>query len=123
MNYDPLHSTHPASQDWPSSYWSSTVSQPKPLDSITGTQSADVVIIGAGYTGMLTAHYLASQFDVDCIVLEANQVGFGASGRNAGFVLKGSGRLGYEQMAKRWGLTLPKVYSMNLLRRSNVSMI
>ncbi|WP_037471766.1 NAD(P)/FAD-dependent oxidoreductase [Shewanella waksmanii] len=108
MNYDPLHSTHPANQDWPSSYWSSTVSQPKPLDSITGTQSADVVVIGAGYTGMLTAHYLASQFDVDCIVLEANQVGFGASGRNAGFVLKGSGRLGYGQMAKRWGIDVAK---------------
>lgn len=49
--------------------------------------SADVVIVGGGYTGLWTAHYLL-QADpaLDVVVLEAEHVGFGASGRNGGWV-------------------------------------
>ncbi|MDA3830857.1 FAD-dependent oxidoreductase [Paucibacter sp. O1-1] len=75
---------------------------------MSGRQHTDVAIIGGGYTGLLTAYYLASEFNIDCHVLEANQVGFGASARNAGFVLKGSGRLGYAAMTKRWDLATTK---------------
>ncbi len=106
--YDPLINDFPSNQAWPNSYWASTVVQPQSHEPLAGTIKADVAIIGAGYTGMLTAYYLASQFNIDCVVLEANQVGFGASGRNAGFVLKGSGRVGYGQMAKKWGLEVTK---------------
>lgn len=47
----------------------------------------DVVIIGAGYTGLWTAYYLAkSSPDLKVAVLEAKFVGFGASGRNGGWL-------------------------------------
>lgn len=54
-----------------------------PLD---GDAVADVAIVGAGYTGLWTAYYL-SQADptLRIIVLEAEQAGFGASGRNGGW--------------------------------------
>ena len=106
--YDPLISTDPANQTWPNSYWADTVNQPSVSPSLKGSVHTDVAIIGGGYTGLLTAYYLASEFDVDVCVIEANTVGFGASGRNAGFVLKGSGRLGYSQMAKLWGIDTAK---------------
>ena len=50
--------------------------------------TADVCIIGAGYTGLLSAINLAEK-GYQVVVLEANRVGWGASGRNGGQV--GSG--------------------------------
>jgi glycine/D-amino acid oxidase-like deaminating enzyme len=48
---------------------------------------ADVVIVGAGFTGLWTAHYLLlADPALDVVVLEAEHVGFGASGRNGGWV-------------------------------------
>lgn len=48
---------------------------------------ADVVIVGAGYTGLWTAHsLLRARPDLDVVLLEAHTVGHGASGRNGGWV-------------------------------------
>ncbi len=47
----------------------------------------DVAVVGGGYTGLWTAYYLArARPDLDVLVLEAEHVGFGASGRNGGWV-------------------------------------
>jgi len=54
-----------------------------PLD---GDTEADVAIVGAGYTGLWTAHYLAeADPSLRIIVVEAEVAGFGASGRNGGW--------------------------------------
>lgn len=48
--------------------------------------SADIVIIGAGYTGLWTAYYLLKNSPtLRIVILEKEQVGFGASGRNGGW--------------------------------------
>jgi len=75
------------------------------MDDGTLTQviDTDVVVIGAGYTGLSAALHLARDFAVQPLVLEANQTAWGCSGRNAGFVLKSSGRKPYAQMQKQWG--------------------
>lgn len=49
----------------------------------SGAQRCDVVIIGGGFTGLSTALHLAKS-GADVILLEANRVGWGASGRNGG---------------------------------------
>lgn len=50
-------------------------------------RSADVVIVGGGFTGLWTAYYLLrSRPDLSVVILEAEHVGFGASGRNGGWV-------------------------------------
>lgn len=47
----------------------------------------DVVIVGAGFTGLWTAYYLLrDRPDLDIVLVEAEHVGFGASGRNGGWV-------------------------------------
>jgi len=53
---------------------------------LTGPLAADVAIVGAGYTGLWTAYYLLrAQPSLRVVVLEREQVGFGASGRNGGW--------------------------------------
>lgn len=53
--------------------------------------SADVAIIGGGYTGLSAALHLAER-GVDAVVVEANSVGWGASGRNGGQMHSGQRR-------------------------------
>jgi len=53
---------------------------------LRGTESADVAVIGAGVTGLSTAVHLA-EAGARVVVLEAAEIGSGASGRNGGFVV------------------------------------
>ncbi|HSO64589.1 MAG TPA: FAD-dependent oxidoreductase, partial [Ornithinibacter sp.] len=49
--------------------------------------AVDVAVVGGGYTGLWTAYYLLrGRPDLTVLVLEAQHVGFGASGRNGGWV-------------------------------------
>jgi glycine/D-amino acid oxidase-like deaminating enzyme len=53
---------------------------------LSGDTTADVVILGGGYTGMWTAHFLKEREpDLDVVLLEADICGGGPSGRNGGF--------------------------------------
>jgi glycine/D-amino acid oxidase-like deaminating enzyme len=55
---------------------------------LTDDIQADVAIIGAGYTGMWTAYYLKRQAPhLRIVILEAEIAGFGASGRNGGWLM------------------------------------
>lgn len=57
-----------------------------PRPSLDGDIDADVAIVGAGFTGLWTAHYLAeADPELRIVVLEAETAGFGASGRNGGW--------------------------------------
>lgn len=102
--YDPLVDNELKNeQGFPDSYWSSTTA-PINYNVLKSNINADVVIIGAGYTGLSCAIHLAQQGINNIVVVEANEIGWGCSGRNAGFVLPGSGRLGYKQLVNRFGL-------------------
>ena len=57
---------------------------------LDASTSADVVILGAGLTGLSTALELAGA-GLDVVVLEGRRVGWGASGRNGGQVIFGYG--------------------------------
>jgi glycine/D-amino acid oxidase-like deaminating enzyme len=59
----------------------------EPCPPLRGETTADVVILGGGYTGLWTAWFLTERAPgIDVIVLEAAICGSGASGRNGGFV-------------------------------------
>jgi glycine/D-amino acid oxidase-like deaminating enzyme len=67
--------------------WSATAPPAVPsTERLDGDRSADVAIVGAGYTGLWTAlSLLHADPRLRVIVLERNHVGFGASGRNGGW--------------------------------------
>jgi glycine/D-amino acid oxidase-like deaminating enzyme len=101
--YDPLiDDTPPSDQYQPDSFWVSGKDSAR-YSPLIGEHKTDVVIIGAGYTGLSCALHLAQEYGIQCTVIEANQPGWGCSGRNGGFVLPGTGRLSVQQMRKRWG--------------------
>ena len=67
-------------------WWDSLGPAAAPRAPLSGDLDVDVAIVGAGYTGLWTAYYLAKAAPGTRIaVLEANVAGFGASGRNGGW--------------------------------------
>lgn len=70
------------------SVWEATANSARPRPSLVGDQYCDVVVIGAGYTGLSTAYHLQKK-NAKTIVLEQRKVGSGGSGRNGGQILTG----------------------------------
>jgi glycine/D-amino acid oxidase-like deaminating enzyme len=64
-------------------HWHLTAPPPPACDRVEGDVTADVVIVGAGLTGLRTAITLA-EAGVDTAVLDAEKIGFGSSGRSGG---------------------------------------
>lgn len=97
--------------EYPDSWYAATSTPLPPFAPLHGTQKADVCIVGAGYTGLSAALHLA-QAGRDVVLLDAQRVGFGASGRNGGQL--GSGQrmdqdalealVGDAEAAKLWAL-------------------
>ncbi|MEM9785654.1 MAG: FAD-binding oxidoreductase [Pseudomonadota bacterium] len=73
---------------FPKSWYAASTDLPPEKPPLYGETSADVAIVGAGFTGLSAARHLA-QKGLDVVVLDAHRAGFGASGRNGGQV--GSG--------------------------------
>ena len=67
--------------DYPDSYYYHTANNLKERPSLSGSHTTDICVIGAGYTGLLTALNL-SERGYDVTIVEANKLAWGASGRN-----------------------------------------
>jgi glycine/D-amino acid oxidase-like deaminating enzyme len=68
-------------------WWHSVGGPPPARPALQGPAEADVAIVGAGFTGLWTAYYLKrARPSLRVVVLEAEQAGFGASGRNGGWL-------------------------------------
>ncbi|GIU02078.1 NAD(P)/FAD-dependent oxidoreductase [Shewanella algidipiscicola] len=67
------------------SYYNATINQETDYQSLQGELDVDVVIIGGGFTGVATAVELSEQ-GYKVAIVEANKIGWGATGRNGGQV-------------------------------------
>lgn len=72
----------------PNSLWAATAGVAPQTEPIAQNAGTEALVIGAGYTGLSTALHLAEK-GVDVTVLEADEIGFGGSGRNMGQVNTG----------------------------------
>lgn len=77
------------------SYYEASVTRPQPLPPLAGRISADVCVVGGGYAGLAAALELAER-GYAVALLEAQRLGWGASGRNGGQALVGFGYAGQE---------------------------
>lgn len=70
------------------SYWYRPIGRPDPGPRLPGPRTADVCVVGAGYTGLWTAYYLKkARPGLRVVVLEREFAGYGASGRNGGWAV------------------------------------
>jgi gamma-glutamylputrescine oxidase len=89
------------------SYYAATVNDVTNFAPLLGEQKADVCVVGAGFTGISTALHLAER-GYNVHVVEANRVGWGASGRNGGQII--SGIAGESKIAKHHGKDVEEVF-------------
>ncbi|MGC0339797.1 NAD(P)/FAD-dependent oxidoreductase [Streptomyces sp. SLBN-8D4] len=82
------------------SFWYADDGYPEAREPLGGDASADVVIVGGGYTGLWTAYYLKKAVPfLRITVLEQKFCGYGASGRNGGWLYNGiAGRDRYARL-------------------------
>ncbi len=85
------------------SYYAATAHKQDARPALAGSMSADVCVVGAGFTGINAALELAER-GVSVVVVEAVRVGFGASGRNGGQIVNGYSR-DLDVISARYGET------------------
>lgn len=87
-------------QEHANSYYAATVNEITDYAALEGAHEADVCVVGGGFTGTSTALTLAERgFTV--ALLEANRIGWGASGRNGGQIIHGG--CGLDKLHSRHG--------------------
>jgi len=108
------------------SYWFSdgAVKPPAGLDKLPSV--AQVVVVGGGVMGVAATYWLA-RLGVSVVLLEASQLGWGASGRNAGFMLCGSSALedpnGIREVLEEEGIDAEFAQSGHLALASSVEIV
>lgn len=87
-------------QEHTGSYYAATANDITDYPVLEGGKSADICVVGAGFTGVATALTLAER-GYSVALVEANRVGWGASGRNGGQVI--NGMKGLNKIRKEYG--------------------
>tara|TARA_B110000116_G_C16770471_1_gene553048 strand:- start:526 stop:1866 length:1341 start_codon:yes stop_codon:yes gene_type:complete len=102
------------------SYWEETcVNLKKPFKTINSDFNTNIVIIGAGYTGLSCAIHLAKKYNEDVTLLEAGHIGWGSSARNAGFCCIPPTKLSTSKIIKNYGIKEAKKFYSNTIDGSN----
>ena len=91
---------HEQKQEHTGSYYAATANETTAYPSLKGGQSADVCVVGAGFTGVAAALTLAER-GYSVALVEANRIGWGASGRNGGQLINGIS--GLAKVQKKYG--------------------
>lgn len=84
------------------------INKKKKYPAVEQDLECDVCIVGGGLSGVLTAYFLQDHFE-KIILIEADSLGFGASGRNTGKATIQHGFL-YQELLKKHGLKYAKMY-------------
>ena len=110
------------------SYYSASANKTRTFSPLQGEQSADICVVGAGFTGLSSALHLAER-GYKVIVVEAQAVGFGASGRNGGHIGIGQrkdqyyleDKFGHEIATALWEMGLEAVETVKgLIEKHNI---
>ncbi|MDT5102020.1 MAG: hypothetical protein QOC76_5757 [Mycobacterium sp.] len=96
-----------------SAFHSMWLDMPRPsYDALSGSVTADLLVVGAGYTGLWTALHAAQRNpDQKIVLVDAGRVGWAASGRNGGFV-DASLTHGLANGKARWPKEIEKLEAM-----------
>ena len=73
---------------YPSSYYAASANPAPERPALQGAVDTDICVVGAGYSGLSAALYLAEK-GYKVVIIEGARVGWGASGRNGGQIVNG----------------------------------
>jgi glycine/D-amino acid oxidase-like deaminating enzyme len=85
----------------PQSFWAASASAVASYPKLAGSVDTDIVVVGGGFSGLSAALHLA-EGGADVCLVEAHDIGHGASGRNGGQANPGV-KLGEADLARRFG--------------------
>lgn len=114
---------------YPDSYYAATANSSLNLPVLQGEETADVCIIGGGYTGLSSAIHLAER-GYSVVLLEAERIAWGASGRNGGQCTVGQRqpqemleeKFGQQEARRLWDLSVEAVDLVReLIQRFEIS--
>ena len=100
------------------SYWESTVKPRDKFKTLDTDMSANIVVIGGGYTGLSCALSLVEKHNEDVVLLEAGHIGWGSSGRNAGFCCIPPAKMSVQKMFKKYGRKETQNFFQNTIEGS-----
>ena len=95
------------------SYYEASALRPPPMPSLEGGVSADVCVIGGGYTGLSCALELAIA-GKSVVLLESSRIGWGASGRNGGQMIYGYSTDNLASPAKQGGVSEKYLFDLSV---------
>ena len=102
------------------SYWESSVNyNSHDYKKIEKNEECNIVVIGAGYTGISCALTLAKNYNEDVVLVEAGHIGWGSSARNAGFCCIPPSKISVKKMFKKYGRSETKKFFNNTIDGSN----
>ena len=102
------------------SYWEYTIENKKiKFNKLQKQTSADIVVIGGGYTGLSCSLQLTQKYNQDVILLEAGHIGWGSSARNAGFCCISPTKLSINKMKKLYGIEETKKFYATTIEGSH----
>ena len=100
------------------SYWESTVNPQDKFKTLDTDMRANIVVIGGGYTGLSCALSLVEKHNEDVVLLEAGHIGWGSSGRNAGFCCIPPAKMSVQKMFKKYGRKETQSFFQNTIEGS-----
>ena len=101
------------------SYWETTTTTNFKYAKLEKNIQTNIVVIGAGYTGISCALSLAKKYNEDVVLLEAGHIGWGSSARNAGFCCIPPSKMSVVKMIKKLGKDETKKFFKNTIEGSN----
>jgi glycine/D-amino acid oxidase-like deaminating enzyme len=87
-------------QEHTNSWYAATVNEVTDYPKLEGAESTDICVVGGGFSGVSTALTLAER-GYSVALVEANRIGWGASGRNGGQLIHGG--CGLDKLLKKYG--------------------
>lgn len=95
----------------PATLWHATSPAMAPIPALAGPVEADLLVVGGGFAGLSTALH-AAEAGLSVVLIESHRIAWGASGRNAGFVVPNFAKVDPDDLRRSLGPAAERLIGM-----------